>query len=179
MGLTIHYQGQLLSEAAYKSFIAIAKSYGEERKWLVKEVEEAERELTRILQPEDPDAAEVEELYIGSSRGLVLLPHAQCEPLTFVFDHDLFMQDWTKTQFAGSGIHAAIVELFRRTEPLFEMLDVQDEAGFWEGEMTEAELPELFARTRAQIREIASESPGSSVAVVTQSGRIIDIFAAD
>ena len=177
MGLTIHYQGQLLSESAYESFIAAVTAFAADREWPAHPIAEPSRRLTRILQPEDPGEPEFEEIYTGPTRGIYLLPHPDCEPLTFEFDRDLFMQDWTKTQFAGPTTHAAIVELFRETEQFFEMLDVQDEADFWETNDREA-LAQSFAESRAAIDEAAAESPGSLIAVLTPSGRILDVLAA-
>lgn len=181
MGLTLHFQGQLQSESAYADFLAAAQAFAAAHTWPAHPIAEPHRELLRTLQPEDPAADEVEELYVGPIRGLILLPHPLCEPLAFEFDTDLFMQDSCKTQFAGPAIHAAILQLFRATEPLFDMLDVQDEADFWEaGESPEtlATLARTFAAAQSAIEEAAAEDPGASIAVVTPSGRILDILAA-
>lgn len=175
MGLTIHYQGQIESEQAYVSFLAEVTAFAEARKWPVHPIAEAEREITRMLQPEDPEADEYEDVYVGPTRGLYLLPHPECEPLSFEFDRDLFMQDWCKTQFAGPAVHLEILNLFRQTEPLFEMLDIQDEAEGWENP-DPAHLEQAFATAKAAIDEAAAEMPGSSVAVLTPSGRILDIL---
>jgi hypothetical protein len=86
------------------------------------------------------------------------------------------MQDTCKTQFAGAATHAAILELFRQTEPLFEMLDIQDEAEAWD-DPDPARLARTFAETRRQIEEAAADTPGASIAVLTPSGRILDILA--
>lgn len=176
MGLTIHYQGQLESEQAYATFIDQVTAYAVAHAWPVHPIAEPHRELTRILQPEDPEADEYEDLYAGPTRGLYLLPDPQCEPLTFEFDTHLFMQDYCKTQFAGPTIHAAILDLFRETEPLFEMLDIQDEANAWENP-DPFHLQRIFVETRQAIQESAAETPGASVAVLTPSGRILDILA--
>lgn len=175
MGLTIHYQGQLESEQAYVSFIAEVTAFAGAHGWPVHLIAEGERELTRMLQPEDPEAAEYEDTYVGPTRGVYLLPHPECEPLSFEFDTDLFMQDFCKTQFAGPAVHTAILDLFRQTEPLFEMLDIQDEAEAWENPDL-AHLERMFSETRKAIEESAAEMPGSSVAVLTPSGRILDIL---
>jgi hypothetical protein len=176
MGLTIHYQGQLLSDDAYARFIEQIQAFAAARPWPVYPIDEPHRVLARMLQPEDPDADEVEEIYEGPTRGLTLMPHLDCEPLAFEFDRDLFMQDYCKTQFAGPETHAQIIDLFRTVEPLFAMLDVQDEAEFWENPSRE-ELVRTFAETSQAIAELAAEDPGSSVGVVTPSGRILDILA--
>lgn len=176
MGLTIHYQGQLASEQAYVSFIQQVTAYAQARKWPLHAIAEAEREMTRMLQPEDPEAEEYEDLYVGPTRGVYLLPDPECEPLSFEFDTDLFMQDFCKTQFAGPKVHAAILDLFRETENLFEMLDIQDEAEGWENP-DPARLEQVFVETRQAIDESAAEMPGSSTAVLTPSGRILDILA--
>jgi len=175
MGLTIHYQGQLESEQAYVSFIVEITAFAEARGWPLHTIAERERELTRMLQPEDPEAAEYEDVYVGPTRGVYLLPHPECEPLSFEFDTDLFMQDYCKTQFAGPAVHRAILDLFRQTEPLFEMLDIQDEAEGWENP-DPAHLERMFVETRQAIEESAAEMPGASVAVLTPSGRILDIL---
>lgn len=177
MGLTIHYQGQLLSETAYQAFLETVLQFAATRGWPVHPIEEPRKQLTRILQPEDPEADEYEDFYDGPTRGLYLLPHPECEPVNLEFDRDLFMQDWSKTQFAGPAVHADIIRLFHEVEPLFEMLDVQDEAGFWEsGDLTA--LEETFAYTRKEIERTAAEMPDSSIAVLTPSGRILDVLGA-
>jgi len=173
MGLTIHYQGQIESEQAYVSFIAEVTAFAVAHGWPVHTIAEEKRKLTRMLQPEDPEADEYEDTYVGPTRGVYLLPHPECEPLNFEFDRDLFMQDWCKTQFAGSAIHRTILALFRQTEPLFEMLDIQDEAGGWE-DPDPAHLERVFAEAKQAIAEAAEEMPGSSVGVLTPSGRILD-----
>ncbi|RXH57551.1 hypothetical protein [Granulicella sibirica] len=175
MGLTIHYQGQLQSEASCERFLTLVKQFAAERNWPAHAIDEAKKQLTRTLQPEDPHADEYEEVYLGPTRGVYLLPHPECEPLTFEFDRDLFMQDCCKTQFAGAAVHEQIIQLFHKTENLFEMLDVQDEAEFWEkGDV--AALENTFAYTRMEIDKTAAEMPGSSVAVLTPSGRILDVL---
>jgi hypothetical protein len=178
MGLTIHYQGQIASEEAYVSFIEEVTAYAETLGWPLHPIAEVQRELTRMLQPEDPEADEYEDVYVGSTRGVYLFPHPECEPLNFEFDADLFMQDWCKTQFAGPAVHAAILDLFRKTENMFEMLDIQDEAEGWENP-TPAHLKKAFATAKAAIEEAAAEMPGASVGVLTPSGRILDILADD
>jgi hypothetical protein len=175
MGLTIHYQGQIASDEAYVSFIEEVTAYAQGQGWPLHAIDESTRELTRMLQPEDPDADEYEEVYVGPVKGLYLLPHPECEPLTFEFDRDLFMQDWCKTQFAGPVVHAAILDLFRKTEPLFEMLDIQDEADAWENP-DPAALKQTFTNATQAIQDAAAEMPGSSVGVLTPSGRILDIL---
>ena len=176
MGLTIHYQGQLRSEAAYEEFVALTGAYAGTRGWPAHPVTMARKVLTRTLQPEDPEAPEYEEIYDGPVRGIYLLPDPHCEPLTFEFDRDLFMQDWCKTQFAGAGVHAEIVGLFRQGEGLFEMLDVMDEAEFWEVNDLAA-LEEAFKAASVAIAAAAAETPGAAVGVLTPSGRILDVLA--
>ena len=180
MGLTIHYQGQLQSETAYAAFIKFVEEYAEAHAWPAHPIPIARRERVRMLQPEDPDAPEFEDFYDGPTQGISLLPHPDCEPLDFEFDRDLYMQNWCKTQFAGPETHAAILQLLHETEGMFEMLDVQDEAGFWDVPDTTESRKALYAdfsKTRAQIDEAAAGSPGCSVAVLTPSGRIVDILA--
>ena len=182
MGLTIHYQGQLQSETAFVAFLKLVDDLAAIHRWPSHRITEGRRELIRTLQPEDPDAAEIEEAYDGPTRGVYLLPHADCEPLTLEFDRDLFMQSWCKTQFAGPEIHAAIIGLFRSAEALFDMLDVQDEADFWEAAdnpESRTQLDGVFLRTRREIDEAAALSPGASIGVLTPSGRILDILVQD
>ena len=177
MGLTIHYQGQLESDAAYAAFVAAAEKFAAAQGWPAHPISETKKQMTRTLQPEDPDADEYEDVYVGPTRGLYLLPHPECEPLNFEFDEHLFMQDWCKTQFAGAAVHAQIIRLLRETESLFAMLDVQDEAELWDnGDL--AALEHTFAYTRGDSERTAAEMPGSSIAVLTPSGRILDVLGA-
>jgi hypothetical protein len=68
----------------------------------------------------------------GDTRGIELFPHDDCEPLTFEFEREDFVQDHTKTQYAPAEIHVAIIELFRRVAPFFADFSVSDEGDYWE-----------------------------------------------
>ena len=70
--------------------------------------------------------------YTGPTRGIVLYPHENSEPLRLEFDRDLIVQEFIKTQFAPAEIHVKIVGFLKKIAPHFEALTVEDEGEYWD-----------------------------------------------
>jgi hypothetical protein len=50
----------------------------------------------------------------------------------FKFDRDLYIQEFTKTQFAGADDHLKVIALLKPAQPYFKELGVEDEGEFRE-----------------------------------------------
>ena len=166
MGVTIHFEGQLLSEAAYAEVLALAKAYAKEQDWPHEPIDCEEAQLSRVRNDEDWD-------YAGTTRGIALFPHEDSEPVRLEFDRDLFIQEFTKTQFAGTAVHVLVVNLLRRIAPLFASFIVHDEGEFWDT----SDLGILKGHFQAFYRALGEQLPkypGAKVKVRLPSGRIAD-----
>jgi len=91
------------------------------------------------------------------------------------FDEDLYVQEYTKTQFAGPEIHIAVVTLLRTLEPLFEKLGVIDESEYWETGDAQ-NLQAQFDRCNEAIAEELAKDPEAKYKLKLPDGRIIDIM---
>ena len=168
MGVTIHFEGTLCEEAAYSALLGQVRDFSARQRWSVAELPEARRSLRRMRDEEPWD-------YVGITRGLIVHPHDNSEPLRFEFDEELRIQEYCKTQFAGPEMHIILVKLLRSLQPLFEALYVEDEGEYWDtsdalvlsGHMTWID---------AQIARLVSENPSRRAAVRLPSLRIIDVL---
>src|SRR6267378_1716568 len=104
MGVTIHFEGKLKRPEAYQTVLATARRFREEKDWD----------------------------YVGPVKGVVLYPHENSEPVRLEFDSELYIQEYTKTQFAQIEVHLLLVELLKKIEPYFEQLIVFDEGEYLE-----------------------------------------------
>jgi hypothetical protein len=127
MGITIHFEGQLNDEASYEAVLALTKRFCEEHSWPHEPISESNVTLNRVRDEKNWD-------YEGPTKGIAVLPHENSEPFRLEFDRDLYIQDYTKTQFAPIKVHIEIVELLRKLQPYFKHLDVIDEGEFFDTE---------------------------------------------
>lgn len=125
MGVTIHFEGRLRNPEAYEAVVNTAERFASEHGWEYEPIETKVTILKRVRNEEDWD-------YEGLIKGVVLQPHQNSEPLRLEFDSDLYIQEYTKTQFAPLKTHIAVVELLKKIEPLFETLEVFDEGEYFE-----------------------------------------------
>src|SRR5437867_1784153 len=125
MGVTIHFKGQLRDEGAYLRLVSAATSFATERCWLNEPIESDETTLLRVTDDEQNWN------YCGPVKGIVLYPHEDCDPVRLEFDNDLYVQEYTKTQFAGVQTHLQVLELLRVITPFFHSLRVDDEGEYW------------------------------------------------
>lgn len=168
MGVTIHYAGHLKEPAAFSLLMDELRDFAEQHGWLHRSVAQIGVTLNRW------DDAGREWTVTGDTRGIELLPHEDCEPLTFEFDHDDFVQDHTKTQYAPPGIHVAVIELFRRLAPFFAELSVDDEGEYW-NTSDPKRLDELLQECFQALDAALVERPKARGPVRLRNGRIADV----
>jgi hypothetical protein len=166
MGVTIHIDGKLFGASEYDALLHQVREFASSHRWPMEEIHEARRFLERVRNEQDWD-------YIGLTKGIVVYPHDDAEPLRFEFDDNLYIQEYCKTQFAGPAVHVSIVELMRLLEPLFETLCVNDEGEYWDTCDTSL-LSQHMHRIDVVIAQLIAERPSRQVAVRLRSGRIVD-----
>jgi len=130
MGVTIHYQGRLRRADLLDELGARLDAYAVEHEWVVTPIDVDEVELFRAV------GGEIVE-YRGPARGFVVGAHEDCEPVSFIFDAEWFMQEATKTQLCPTAVHVQIAELLRAVADLFDDFRVMDEGEYWETGTTE------------------------------------------
>jgi hypothetical protein len=169
MGVTIHFEGSLRSAEALDRLLATARQFARANGWPVEEIDSPEVTLQRVRGEEDWD-------YVGPVRGVALLPGPDCDPVRLELDRDLYIQEYTKTQFAGAETHEKVVELLRSIEPFFLDLSVQDEGELWETGDREALEAHLAACDRA-LEDFLASNPPARRKVRLEDGRILDFLA--
>ncbi len=168
MGVTIHFEGELNGEAGYAALLWRVRDFSLRHKWRVEELVEGERSLKRVRNGQAWD-------YVGPTKGLIVHPHDNSEPVRFEFDENYYIQEWCKTQFAGPAVHIAIVELLRSLQPQFLMLNVEDEGEYWDTSDASA-LSRHIQTVDTQIKRLVAEEPSRQVAVRLPSSRIADVI---
>ena len=83
MGVTIHFEGTLRDEAAFEHVIRSARTRAVQEGWKSEVIAEDIATLWRVRNEEDCE-------YTGPTRGILLYPHENAEPLRLEFDRDLF-----------------------------------------------------------------------------------------
>jgi hypothetical protein len=168
MGVTIHFEGKLKGGAEYSSLLDIVRNFAALQGWPVEDLSESERSLQRVRDEQDCD-------YVGITKGLIVYPHAECEPLILEFDESFYIQEYCKTQFAGPQVHMAIVRLLRSLHSSFEVLNVEDEGEYWDSGDEETLVGQMQS-IDAQIASWVVEKPNCRVAVRLPSLRIVDVI---
>jgi hypothetical protein len=172
MGVTIHFEGHLRDRAAMTDLLQFARRFASERGWVTEEINEANVKLLRV--DENEKACD----YLGSVIGLKLIPGNDCEPIKLEFDNDLYVQEWTKTQFAGAEMHLTVCDFLHSIQPYFETFKVNDEAEYWNTGDTKLLKQHLAACDRL-IEEHLQAHPTAKVKVKEPTGRIVDIITYD
>src|SRR5882757_707538 len=114
--------------------------------------------------------------YLGPVKGIELLPHPNSDPFRFEFDRHLFMQQFCKTQFAGSDAHIEIIELLRKVAALFHKFDVFDEGEYWE--LGDRSILQAHLDTvEALIAEAMRKDPTARGPIRFENGRVIDFVS--
>ena len=81
-----------------------------------------------------------------------------------------------KTQFAGVPTHVAIIELFRRIEPFFESLKIEDEDEFWDTS-DESTLERHINPCDEVLQDVLTKNPKAKGPVRLPNGRIVDYIS--
>jgi len=169
MGVTIHFEGQLRSEAAYQDVVESASSIAGAKGWSTESIASDKVTLLRVRDEQDWN-------YTGPVKGIVVYLHEDCDPLRLEFDRDLYVQEFIKTQFAGVQIHIDVLKLLKAIEPFFRHLKVEDEGEWWESEDTSI-LAEHFSRSQQAIEAELRRTPSAQMKVKTPDGRIMDFLS--
>ncbi len=171
MGVTVHFEGQLRNADAYDAVVKAASDFAAARSWLVLHFENDLVKLSRVRNEQDWD-------YEGPTRGVELQPHPSSEPIRLEFDRDLYVQEYTKTQFAPQNVHEELISLLDLLKPWFRELAVEDE-----GEYFETRDSALLEHHRSRCFELMDEHLASDSSlrgpVRLPSGRIADLIRDD
>jgi hypothetical protein len=168
MGVTIHFEGQLTNQAAFQNLVGLVSLLANHHGWQTEPIASDEVTLLRVRDEKEWD-------YTGPVKGITVYLHPDCDPVRFEFDRDLYMQEYTKTQFAGVECHLKVIYLLRTVQPLFRELKVDDEGEFWEtGDL--AILQDHLETVEKMINEMLKENPAARTKVKEPDGRIIDLI---
>ena len=83
------------------------------------------------------------------------------------------MRDYCKTQFSTVETHVALIELFRKIAPHFQVLTINDEGEFWDSGDYDL-LAETWAIVDSMLSQLREENPEGEFKVRLPSGRIVD-----
>lgn len=168
MGITIHFEGKLLNEQAFDELMTEISAIAAINGWQANSIFLKKAQLNRVQNKKTT-------LYVGSTKGLEVLLHDNCEPFRLEFDENLFIQEFTKTQFAPEQVHMDISTLLHKITPYFESLQVIDE-----GEYFETENDEILHHNRSRCFELFEEHLAKDSTlrgpVKLPGGRIADLM---
>ena len=153
MGLTIYYSGRAKDRAAVDRIMNIVTNSAYQWDWPTAHVEDPDGEIVRMLREpgetdersdaespgisiidaDGPESSGVD-IYQGPVNMLVVHPGEGCESFRLMFDRDHRMDAWTKTQYGPVEAHVRICALLRSIERHFDVLEVNDESGFYDTE---------------------------------------------
>ena len=134
MGITIHYKGKLNSTNQIDSFCEEIEDIAKSMEWEYTAIDErTDNSLNQLkglfIQPH-PNS-EFLQLIVdlhGNLRNVIMLDHLKDDSKTTYLNH-------TKTQFAPTDVHIAIVKLFKYLQQKYiSNLDVYDEGDYWQTE---------------------------------------------
>ncbi|MER9455368.1 hypothetical protein [Mesorhizobium sp. M0478] len=169
VGVTIHFEGQLRGEEQYVALLQEVEALAIARERRFRPIDEAEMVLNRVIDERSVD-------YIGPVLGIECQPHPKSDRLRFEFDRDLFMQQYCKTQFAGSEAHIEIIELLRKVAPFFDKFDVFDEGEYWElGDRTILQVN--LDTVDALLAEALRKDPTARGPIRLDNGRVVDFVS--
>lgn len=168
MGITVHFEGNLKDEASFKEICSNAEAFAKEMEWPFSLISEQEVQLERTRNGEDWD-------YIGPVKGIEIFPHEACEPFRLEFDKDLYIQEFTKTQFAPVEIHVLLVDFIRSNLEMFESIEVIDEGEFFDTNDLEL-LNKHLQACDAQLEQYLEQPEKYYGPVKLENGRIVDIM---
>jgi hypothetical protein len=167
MGVTVHFEGQLRDQAAYEALLNAAIAFAASRNWQALPFELPVAKLNRVRDEQDWD-------YEGPTKGIELRAHPSSEPIRLEFDDSLYIQEYTKTQFAPPNVHKELIALLDELASHFVSLTVVDE-----GEYFESRDEPLLLKHRDRCFEVLDEHLANDKSlrgpVRLPSGRIADL----
>jgi hypothetical protein len=78
--------------------MAFVASTAKAEDWRTERIESKKGDTARVRDEEDWD-------YTGPVKGTAVYLHEDCDPVRLEFDENLYVQEFTKTQFAGVDWH--------------------------------------------------------------------------
>lgn len=171
MSITIHFEGTLKDETAYEAVVAEAFKLATEMGWPARPISEEKATLLRVKDEEDWD-------YVGPIKGIEIEPDENSDPLRLVFDRELYVQDYIKTQFAPVEVHVAVSDFLKRLEPYFETFKVTDEGEYYDTNDLE-KLKDNIQWCYKGLDEYLDQEGKYYGPVRSADGRIIDVLEKD
>jgi len=168
MGVTIHFEGQLISEQDFDMLINKAKDFAQRNCMQHNLISDALKSLARVKN-------EKEWNYDGPTKGIAIQPDRNCDPLVLEFDTEHYIQEYCKTQFAGIEVHLKIIYFLKEIKSHFSTLIVIDEGEYWESE-DELLLQKHFNDYFIAAEKAVTENPKLSGPFRLQDGRLIDLM---
>ncbi len=174
-GVTIHFNGQLKDPATVNDVAEAACAVAASNAW----------SCTTVSSPDDPalDSITVESLRkldeigeLSIANGVVIYPGDMSEPLYLVFGKNGKLDNFIKTQFAGTDTHIAVIGVFDAVQPFFEQLEIQDEGRYWATRSRE-KLDEDISSVASQIATIKLQNPNAIGPIKRPDGRILDLVS--
>lgn len=169
MGITIHIEGKLLSDASYERVISQAELFAKGNSWSYKMISPEIRTLQRVKDDKDWD-------YTGGTKGIEIQPHPSADPLNFEFDENLYIQEYCKTQFAPTDIHILVVEFIREIQKEFETLEIVDEGEYWDTNDLDV-LVGHVTKCNEFFEKMLNDKPNAQGPVRLANGRIVDYMS--
>ncbi len=168
MGVTIHFEGRLKDDQSLAAVIDVARRFSEAHDWPLEAINKPQATLLRVREEQDWD-------YVGPVRGIEIQPHEDSDPFKLEFDSELYLQEYTKTQFAPIEVHVHLTELLHRLEPFFENLKVDDEGEYFEtGDVTL--LENHRDRCLEALNDLLSQSSKYYGPIRIEGKRIVDLM---
>ena len=167
MGITVHFEGKLKNEAAYRGLIQVAENFASNRGWQMEHFALPQVSLSRVRNEQDWN-------YEGPTKGIELHPHASSEPVRLEFDEELFIQEYTKTQYAPPEVHKDLVLLLDELTQYFESIEIIDEGEYYETRDEEI-LHEHRDNCFAMLNENLANDETLRGPIRLPSGRIADL----
>jgi hypothetical protein len=168
MGVTIHFEGRLRDQTAYEGFLGVVSSLARSQGWQTETIKSAEVTLLRVRDEQEWD-------YVGPVKGIAVYLHEDCDPVRLEFDRDLYVQEFTKTQFAGAEYHLKVINLLKTIQPFFSELKVDDEAEYWDTN-DRATLQYHLDTVQKLIEAELKKNPLARARVKAPDGKIIDLM---
>ncbi|HEX8315515.1 MAG TPA: hypothetical protein VF609_11005 [Flavisolibacter sp.] len=171
MGVTIHFEGQLLSAEAFDKAIETAKGFAENNGLEYFLFKEDNKLLQRVKNEQDWD-------YEGPTKGIHIQPDESSDPFILEFDKDYYLQEYCKTQFADISVHILIIDLLRQIVPFFKSFNVEDEGEYWETSDINL-LQQHIDNCFKVIEEMKQEDATMDGPYRLENGRILDLMQDD
>ncbi|MFC5402976.1 hypothetical protein [Cohnella soli] len=108
MGATIFYSGQAASRKKKEECISKIVSYSVRHNW------------------------NYEFIDIDGKKGINLLIHERCEPVSILFTGDFEFNGFTKTEYAPPSVHKEIIHLFIDLKKSLKKVKLIEDTGYWD-----------------------------------------------